>query len=84
MDRGAWRATVHWVTNSQKQLSDFTHKPYKVYFPTTMVWNYESRMGTKLQNSKIRREHYTTEQPMGQRRNQKRKNKTNKNGNVTY
>ena len=24
MDRGAWYATVHWVTKSQTQLSDFT------------------------------------------------------------
>ena len=24
MDRGAWRATVHWVAKSWKQLSDFT------------------------------------------------------------
>ena len=26
MDRGAWRATVHVVTESQTQLSDSTHK----------------------------------------------------------
>ena len=25
MDRGAWRATVHGVTKSRTQLSDFTH-----------------------------------------------------------
>ena len=23
MDRGAWRATVHWITKSQTRLSDF-------------------------------------------------------------
>ena len=34
-------------------------KPYKVYFPTTMVRNYEPRMGIKLQNSKICRDSTT-------------------------
>ena len=29
MDRGAWRATVHWVTQSQTQLSDRAHTHQK-------------------------------------------------------
>ena len=30
MVRGAWRATVHWATKSQTQVSDSTHKALNV------------------------------------------------------
>ena len=36
MDRGAWWATVHRVTKSRTQLSNFTH------MPPFLIWQLES------------------------------------------
>ena len=33
MDGGAWQATIHGVTKSQTQLSNFTHCPYRTILP---------------------------------------------------
>ena len=48
MDRGAWRATVHGVTKSWTQLSNFTH----TYFPTaTMAAKFSNSFKMLRENS---------------------------------
>ena len=38
MDRGAWQATVHGITKSQTQLSDFTHLSVLIYKQSCCIW----------------------------------------------
>ena len=64
-------------------------KSYQVSFPTTMVWNYKSVMGGKLENSKICGDwakHSRTTNGSKKKSKEKSKNilRQTKNGNITY